>query len=179
MIPLDMLTTGGLVLVAATGAWYDVRERCVPNEVTIGGLALALALSAFAGWSGLTAAVAGAVIGFLVALPVFLAGGFGGGDVKLLAAVGAFLGPSQLLPALFAIAVVGGLLAAVEVVRHGAVRRTLVNMWLIMRGLGRETFARWKGRGSGEALTVDAAGAVTVPYAVAIAVGAVLTHLVL
>lgn len=179
MIPLDVLTTGGLVLVAATGAWYDVRERRVPNELTVGGLALALALSAFAGWGGLLAALAGAGIAFAVALPVFLAGGLGGGDVKLLTAVGAFLGPGELPVALLAIALVGGLMAAVEVVRQRAVMQTVRNIGRIVLGLGRQMFWRWKGRASGEPLTVDAAGAITVPYAVAIAVGAVLAHLVL
>ena len=179
MIPLDTATTAGLVLVAATGAWYDLRERRVPNALTVGGLGLALALGALGGWGGLGAAAAGAGIALLVALPVFMAGGMGGGDVKLLVAVGAFLGPSELPAALAATALVGGVMAVVEMVRQGAVRHTLINLWLIVKGLGRKTFTRWKGRGSGEALTVDAAGAVTIPYAVAIAVGAVAARLVL
>lgn len=179
MIPLDTATTAGLVLVAAAAAWYDLRERRVPNALTVGGLGLALALGALSGWGGLGAAAAGAGLALVVALPVFLAGGMGGGDVKLLAAVGAFLGPSELPVALLAIALAGGLLAVVEMVRQDAVRRTLVNLWIIVRGLGRNTFTRWKGRASGEALTVDADGAVTIPYAVAIAVGAVAARLVL
>lgn len=179
MIPLDVLTTGGLVFVAAAGAWYDVRERRVPNALTVGGLALALALSAFAGWGGLLAALAGAGVALLVSLPVFLAGGLGGGDVKLLAAVGAFLGPGELPAALVAIALVGGLMAAVEVVRRGAVTRTLRRLGGILLGLRWKTFSRWKSRASGEPLTVDAEGAITVPYAVAIAAGAILAHLVL
>lgn len=178
-IPLDLLTSGGLVFVAAVGAWYDVRERRVPNELTVGGLALALALAAFAGWSGVLAALAGAGIAFAVALPVFLAGGLGGGDVKLLTAVGAFLGPGELPAALAAIAIVGGVMAVVEVVRQGAVARTLRRLGGIVMGLRWRTFTRWKGRASGEPLTVDAEGAITVPYAVAIAAGAVLAHLVL
>lgn len=175
----DAATTAGLVLVAAAAAWYDLEERRVPNALTVGGLGLALVLGALDGWGGLGAAAAGGGIAFAVALPVFLAGGLGGGDVKLLAAVGAFLGPAELPVALATIALIGGVMAVVEMIRHGAVRRTLVNLWLIVRGLGRETFGRWKSRGEREPLTVDAAGAITVPYAVAIAAGAVLAHLVL
>lgn len=179
MVSLDTATTTGLVLIAGAGAWFDLRERRVPNALTVGGLAAGLILGALGGWGGLGAAVAGAGIAFLVALPVFLAGGFGGGDVKLLVAVGAFLGPSELPAALISIAIVGGLMAALEVVRQGAVRRTLMNVWLILTSLGHGTFSRWKHRGSNEPLTVDAAGAVTVPYAVAIALGAVLVHVAL
>lgn len=173
-LPLDLLTTGGLVLVAGAGAWFDVRERRVPNWLTVGGLGLGLALGALAGPEGFLAALAGAGLAFLVALPVFLAGGLGGGDVKLLAAVGAFLGPAKLPAALLAIALVGGLMAAVQVVRKRAVPETLMNLWLIVRSPGTGTFSRWKTRPSGGAMTVDDTTAITLPYAVAIAAGAVL-----
>lgn len=175
----DLLTTAGLVLVAAGGAWYDVRERRVPNVLTAGGLALGLLLGALDGWTGLGSAALGAALGFLAALPVFLVGGLGGGDVKLLAAMGGFLGPGKLPVALLAIALLGGLMAAVEVIRRRAVGQTLRNMRDIVTSLGHETFSRWKARESGEALTVDASGAITIPYAVAISAGAVVADLLL
>lgn len=179
MIPLGSMTTAGLLFVAGTGAWFDLRERRVPNVLTVGGLILGLLLGALEGWSGLGAATAGAGIALLVGMPFFLAGGLGGGDVKLLVAVGALLGPSELPAALVAITLIGGAMAAVAVIRQGAIRQTLLNLSRILGGLSRETFSRWKGRAVGAPLTVDAADAVTVPYAVAIGLGAVLVRLVL
>ena len=46
----------------------------------------------------------------------FLLGGMGGGDVKLLAAFGALIGPGQTLQAIFWIALLGGLGAAGSVI---------------------------------------------------------------
>lgn len=173
-LPLGIPATAGLVIVAAAAAWCDVRERRIPNVLTVGGLLLALVIGGVqAGLAGLAAAAVGAALGLLVGLPVFLLGGLGGGDVKLLAAVGAFLGPGRLPLALLAIALTGGVMAAVEVVRRGAVRQTVLNLWAIIMSIGPRSFGRWRTRESGGALTVDAASAVTIPYAVAIAIGSV------
>ena len=176
-LPLEALTTWSLVLVAGVAALYDVREGRIPNGLTLGGLVLALALAAPGGLEAFGLALAGAGIAFLVALPVFMVGGLGGGDVKLLAAAGAFLGPARLPQALLITALAGGLLAGIAVIRRGAVRETAVNIKIILGTFGLDNFSRWKERGSGEeALTIDASGAVTVPYGVAISVGAVLAR---
>lgn len=179
MFSLETVTTAGLVAIVAAGAWFDLCERRVPNVLTIGGLALGLGLGALGGSGSFGSSLIGAGLAFVISAPLFLVGGLGGGDVKLLTAVGAFVGLAKLPIALASIAIVGGIMAALEVVRKGAVRRTLLNLQLIFENLDREAFSRWKGRDSGEALTVDAADAITVPYAVAIALGAVLAHLIL
>ena len=57
-------------------------------------------------------AAAGAVVGFLILLPFHWCGAMGGGDVKLMAAYGALLGPSGILLAAVFAAVIGGLSAA-------------------------------------------------------------------
>lgn len=177
MMGIEEATTAGLVLVAAGGIWWDVREGRVPNALTGGALLLGLALGIWGGMETFVSALAGAGAGFAVALPVFLVGGLGGGDVKLLAAMGSLLGFGQLPAALAAIAVIGGLMAAFEVVRRGAVRRTARNIFLIIMSFGRDSFTRWKQREAGNAFTVGSPTAITVPYAVAIAVGSVAVHL--
>jgi Flp pilus assembly protein protease CpaA len=63
-----------------------------------------------AGWLGLAM---GAVLGFALTAPLFWLGGIGGGDVKLVTALGACLGPWGLLQTLFWVAVAGGVLALV------------------------------------------------------------------
>lgn len=174
MTPLEIATVSVVGVVAALAAAFDVRERRIPNWLTVGGLAAGLALGGLGGWAGLGWAAAGAVVAFALGLPLFLLGGLGGGDVKLLAAVGALVGLQRLPTALLVTALVGGVLAALAVIRRGAVKRTVKNLGTILVLLvtsGGEMMRAWKGEGPGAALTVDAPEAVTVPYGVAIAAG--------
>ena len=90
----------------------DLGRRRVPNWLTAAGLAGGLGCAAWGGWHALGTAAAGTLVGFLVLLPFFLCGAMGGGDVKLMAAYGALLGPSGILLAAVFTAVFGGLSAA-------------------------------------------------------------------
>lgn len=171
---MEIATVATLAVVAALAAAFDVRERRIPNWLTMGGLAAGLVLGALQGWGGLGGAAGGAGAAFAVALPLFLLGGLGGGDVKLLTAIGALVALEGLPVALLVTALAGGLLAAVEVVRRGAVKRTLKNVWTLLFflvTLPRKMFRAWKGEGPAAALTVHSPGAITIPYGVAIAVG--------
>jgi len=75
-------------------AWGDARTRRIPNYLT---LATALAGLGFQfgahGWSGLGQGFLGLGVGFALLIGFFLKGGMGAGDVKALAALGAWLGP--------------------------------------------------------------------------------------
>jgi len=72
----------------------DWRWRRIPNGLTVPALALALVFhTVVAGAMGIKAAGLGFVVGFGVMFVLWLIGGGGGGDVKLLAALGAWLGP--------------------------------------------------------------------------------------
>ena len=90
----------------------DLRRRRLPNWLTAGGVAAGMACAAWGGWRGLGMAAAGAAVGFLLLLPFHLMGAMGGGDIKLMAAYGALLGPSGILLAGVFAAVFGGLSAA-------------------------------------------------------------------
>src|SRR5690606_32818626 len=134
---LSWLNTCAFLLLVAVAAWLDVRAGRIPNLLTVGGLAAAFALR-----------------------------GLGGGDVKLLAAVGAFLGPERLVTALLAGGVAGGVLALAVALRRGVLLPALL-------GTG-NVLAHWLTLGrAGERRTLASPGAITVPYGVAIAVGAV------
>lgn len=117
----------------------DLRSRTIPNWLTLAGCVCGLA---WHGWTGGLAgaawALAGAACGFAALLAVYLLGGAGGGDVKLLAAFGAMVGPVVMAQSLLWIGLAGGLAAAGVVLwRHSGrlLRRQAVNQDLSCRRL--------------------------------------------
>src|SRR3954447_18459214 len=88
----------------------DVRTRRIPNVMSGSALALGVGLNTLAfGADGLGASLAGAGIVIAILLAPFALGGIGGGDVKMMAAVGAFLGPQLAVIALLVGMVLGGI----------------------------------------------------------------------
>jgi len=168
----NTLTGVALCGVALGAAWFDVRERRIPNALTVGAFVAAVVLRIPLGFDALGATFLGAALAFALALPFFLVGGLGGGDVKLLTAVGAFLGPHDLWFALLVMALVGGAMAVFVITKHRAFGQTAVNLRAIVSTLGPGTFTGWKGEGSKASVTLDTPGVLTVPYGVAIASGA-------
>jgi prepilin peptidase CpaA len=76
----------------------DVRTRRIPNGLNVTGLILALGVhSAVRGWDGFVFSLAGFGTGFGILFVLWIIGGGGGGDVKLMGAVGAWLGPTLTL----------------------------------------------------------------------------------
>lgn len=159
----SMLLLG--VLLAA--CWTDLRSRRIPNWLTVGGMLAGLAVRAAMGPGPVGAGMLGIGLGALLALPFFAVGALGGGDAKLLMAVGAFMGPMDLARASLVIAVVGGVVALFEAVRRGVLLPTLASCGSLI--LGWVTLGR---RGGSRAKAV--AGRLAVPYGVAIAVGSLL-----
>jgi prepilin peptidase CpaA len=163
MLPLVITTV--FVLALVTAAVIDVRERRIPNALTVPAFALALLVAALGGWAGFGGAVAGAAIGLALGVAFMAIGAMGGGDAKLLAVVGAFLAPATFVVALAWTAVAGGALAIFVVVHRRVTAATLQRSGALLR------YGATGGR-SGERVTLASRGAVSVPYAVAIAIGA-------
>jgi len=121
------------IALAIVATVYDLRSRVIPNWIAASLLACSV-LCIVTGltevtWTGL---FLGAVLALALALPLYTLGGFGGGDVKLIVAVGAALGPLALLSVLFWMAISGGILALVARVRG---RRDLAYVPAIACGL--------------------------------------------
>ncbi|HUE69898.1 MAG TPA: A24 family peptidase [Pirellulaceae bacterium] len=113
MTPLVLLL---LLLLAASIC--DLRRREIPDWVPLAMLAWAAAAAA-AGIGGATwlGAACGFAVGLALSAPLFYLGGIGGGDVKLIAALGAALGPWPLAACLLWIAIFGGILAGIASLR--------------------------------------------------------------
>ena len=110
---LPVFLAGVLGLAAST---TDLRGRTVPNWLTYSGVLCGLLwYGTTEGFRGAGFSLAGATVGFASLLAFFLMGGMGGGDVKLLAAFGALMGPGLILRALLWIALFGSAIAAVSV----------------------------------------------------------------
>ena len=143
------------VLIAVTVATVtDLRSRRIPNWLTLPFLAGGLVAGGVTGGlPGLARSAAGAGLAVLILAAFCFLRGMGWGDLKLCAAVGAWIGPGQMGIALLMTAIAGGL-AAVGV--------------LLWRGMGYRVPAR---------LTLDDPAALTLPYAPVIAVGTLFSFL--
>jgi len=165
----------GLLLLASV--WTDVKGGKIPNQFVFSGLGLGILFntalpeglgfaSSLPGGLGLWSALAGAAIGLAVMLPMYLLRAMGAGDVKLMAMVGAFLGPEDVIGAVLCSFITGGVLSLGYAWKIGVLRRTLQNIWFILYS-GAIKIAG----GSVPMLEGAPETAAKFPYAVAIAVG--------
>jgi leader peptidase (prepilin peptidase)/N-methyltransferase len=145
----------GLSLEALRGAVFgtillgiamtDAREYIIPDEFSLGGLVLALVFSLTDGLNGLASAALGAAVGFGVlwlagtlGTWVFKQDAMGGGDMKMMAMVGAFLGWQGVLLTIFLGALLGSL---VFVPLHLAGQRKLVPFGIFLSIAAAATYA--------------------------------------
>ncbi len=167
-----------IVLAAAT--FMDLRKRLIPNWLVLPFLLLGIAFSPWRsdwqqgsghgfGWHGLGQSFAGLGLGFLIYGFLFWLGGRGGGDAKLCAAIGAWIGPMQLIFALVYAGMAGGI---------------MVLCWAVLGGFFKELFTGasdlvfgWKGRGLKRDPERTLANPLrrSMPYAPAIAIGTMMS----
>ncbi|MCX5653376.1 MAG: A24 family peptidase [Planctomycetota bacterium] len=127
------------VLVAA--AVFDLRRGTVYNWLTYPAIVAGLALGAIQGFAagdtagGLIDHLIGFGFGFGILLVAYVVGGMGGGDVKLMGAVGALLGWRDwaVLDAVVYSFLVGAALGLILMVWRGRVRIVLRRLWMAVR----------------------------------------------
>jgi prepilin peptidase CpaA len=154
----------GAALVASLGGVSDLRSARIPNWLTYSGLSAALVLRfAVLGWVGLKSGAAGMLAAGGLFLILFVMGAMGGGDMKLMAAIGAWVGSTHVVAILLTAAMAGGLLAVVYIIFGGGIRRTFWNLLDLIRF--RLTF----GLQPHPVLNVREAGSQRVPFGVAVA----------
>jgi prepilin peptidase CpaA len=166
-----------VVLVAALAAAVtDVLRFKVHNILTLPLLATGLIYHAAVGGSaGFAASLAGALLGFGVLIGFYLLGGMGGGDVKLLSAIGAWLGIQLTFWVFIVSSLAAGVYALALVLKHHMARETWTNLqiiWYRVAAIGRHLAA--EDRVEAEVLRGDRRGRV-VPFAAMVAVGVVVT----
>ena len=164
---LGQMTSGVFVVTLAAAAVWDLKFRRIPNLLTVSGLLVALIMRGIQGADPLIDGVIGAGVAALVSLPLFALGALGGGDGKLLIAIGGFMGPGRLAGALLMIALVGGAMGVLDAYRRGILGPVIFNCFDLLKHWA--TFGR-----RGRRLALAMPGAITIPYGVAIAVGALM-----
>ncbi len=157
----NLLVLLAIVIAAVT----DLRSGKIYNVVTVPALLAGLVLNTLSGGlAGLSLSLQGVGMGLALLLTtVFFGQYLGGGDVKLLAALGALRGPGFLLGTLLVAIPLGGALALGLALHRGALKASL-------RRLGWSLYGRFV-MGTSETPAVGAS--VSFPYALAIAGGAV------
>ena len=131
-----------VLAVALVACVTDLRSRRIPNVLTFGAATAGILFHVFAPMGeGPTTAVLRWLIGVAIFFVPFALGGLGGGDVKLLGALGAWLGPSDFLGgAVYGVA--GGVMAIITALASGYFRKALSNVICCWRIGGLPGFAR-------------------------------------
>jgi prepilin peptidase CpaA len=162
-LPITHLTilAAGLIGAAIT----DIARRRVPNVISAFVFVTGLAVRGYdLGVKGALGGVAASVILLFALYGLWRARAVGGGDVKLAAAVGAWIGLSNLFWFVLASAVAGGVVAVACYFLAPASTRADVRANLVLAGL--------RGDLPPPEAVVQRKPAAAVPYAVAIAAGA-------
>lgn len=109
---LIVLILIGLVCLVTAACFFDYCDRRIPNVLTFGGAFIGACLNIYlSGFDGFVFSLGGLSVGFCFLMPGYLLGQTGAGDVKLLASVGAFIGPYAALVASSASVIVGAMMA--------------------------------------------------------------------
>jgi prepilin peptidase CpaA len=155
--------------LALWAGWLDWRSRRIPNWLTVPGFVVGLGVNGvFRGWAGVISGIEGAGLALaLLFLPVMLRG-MGAGDWKLMGALGAFLGPWNVVQVLFVTIMIAGLMAIMEIIRKRHIKETLHNLGVMMHA-----FITFGLRPGDECVTLDSSNALRLPFGVAAALAMV------
>lgn len=160
---LSFIVSVVVVLVAAV---IDAREHRIPNWLVGPCLLTGLVLRwAMEGRGGLWDSFAAISLALLATIPIYLLGGLGMGDCKLLAAVGVWLGLYQMVFVLFGTALAGGILAILFAAREGQLARALRSTLSLVTGWSQQGIRK------NHEVSLDNPSALSMPYGPAIAAG--------
>ncbi|RST70324.1 prepilin peptidase [Siminovitchia acidinfaciens] len=159
-----------IALILIISVITDLRSRKILNIVTLPAILVALIYHTFTpGLDGFLFSGKGFLVGLGLLLIPFLMKGIGAGDVKLLAAIGAWKGAMFVLYTAVYAGIIGGLVAVVVLVKNKRLGFTLKNMLFSLMFL--------KGVKGSLQISDNGNNSISIPYAVPIALGALLTFL--
>ena len=124
-----LLTISTLLLLLFAAAWQDLHDYHIRNVLVVPGTLMGILLNTllFTG-IGLSESLIGWSVGLLLLLPLYLLHMIAAGDVKLVAMVGAFLGPYVMVDVLLYVMIAGGLQAMGMAYSRGILHKLLSDM---------------------------------------------------
>ena len=158
------------LFVAGAACVSDLRTRRIPNVLTFGAAAAAVVFhSAMNGLEGGIASLLGLIVGAALMLGLYLLGGMGAGDVKLLGALGAWLGPADAVWMVLYTGIAGGVLALIVAAMSGYLGQAYRNIQALL------AYWRLAGIRPMAELTLDTSRGPRLAYAASILAGTVVT----
>ena len=164
---LNIVILTGLILFAA---WQDIRFFRIPNLLVFSGAFIGILLNTLIpqsmGGLGMLVSLAGLGTGLVILLPLYLLRALSAGDIKLMAMIGTFVGPADILIIMVYVILAGGLLALAVVLIQGKLSKLIDNFKLML-------FLRLAGSPIANLPTTEtiSQSAGKLPYGVAVAVG--------
>ncbi len=120
-------------MFAAAACITDLRDGRIPNVLTLGAIVVAVVVHGLLpqgqGWGHVGL---GTLAGLAVFFPFFALGGMGAGDVKLMAALGAWLGAGTVILVALYGAIAGGVLAIIVALANGYLQQAFKNVWRML-----------------------------------------------
>ncbi|MGH9598687.1 MAG: A24 family peptidase [Terracidiphilus sp.] len=154
--------------VLTVAVFTDLRSRRIPNWLVLPFLAAGIAVSGLLyGWHGIGQSLGGLGLGALLFGVLAFMGGMGMGDVKLCAAIGAWIWPWQLILALVITGLAGGAMAVAWAIRGRFAGELFAGTGDLVFGSGKH--------GPRPELTLANPLARKLPYAPAIAIGTLIS----
>lgn len=151
------------MILAAIAGYTDLRQRRIPNWLTVSGAVAGIAVNAIpGGWNGFKTSLLGLGLGLLLLLPFVLLRSLGAGDWKLAGALGACVGPAVLIDLLIGSIFVAGIMAFALVIHKRRLGQTL-------RNIGRMLGAMLQLHMPGPEVSLDNPESLKIPYGVALA----------
>ncbi len=165
-----------IIVILAALAW-DLKSQKIPNKLTLPAVVVGVFYNTLVhGWDGVLFSVFGLLVGLGIFMVPFMLGGIGGGDVKLMGAIGALKGWEFVLSAGLLTALLGGVIALMAIV--------ITRRFKVLRdfGVGLGLFVMTRGRIGSRVMLPGpesaAAERLVVPYGIAIFAGTIAAYFV-
>ena len=127
------LTCAILIPGILWASWIDYAERRVPNWLNLTLIIIGFCVQGFYfGTTGIGTGFLGMLTGFGLLIVPWMMHGMGAGDVKLMAAIGVWLGPALTFYSFALGATIGAITAMVMIVSTGRFRMACANMNVIL-----------------------------------------------